>query len=118
MRGGKREGAGRRKGSKNKTSAQREEATKAMAVALEGALPNCFKGDSHALLMAVYKNEDLPLMIRVDAARAAIGYEKPKLAAVEHSGDKDNPLAFAVLSGVPSVTDADDDDQRPAAPSH
>ena len=92
MHGGKREGAGRPKGTRNRTTIDREEAMKRMTVMLEGTISNVFMGDSHELLMAVYKNEDLPLPLRVDAAKAAIGYEKPKLAAVEHSGDPKNPV--------------------------
>ena len=72
-----------------------------MAKRLEVALPNAFEGEAHELLMAVYKDQDLPLPIRIDAAKAAIGYEKPKLAAVEHSGNHENPLTFSITSGVP-----------------
>ena len=38
------------------------------------------------LLVLVYKNQDLPLDIRLEAAKAAIRFEKAALAAVEHSG--------------------------------
>jgi hypothetical protein len=47
-----------------------------------------FEGDAHALLMFVYKNPALDIQIRLDAARVAIKYEKPSLAAiqVQHAG--------------------------------
>jgi hypothetical protein len=45
-------------------------------------IPNAFEGDAHAFLMAVYKNEGLATQLRMDAAGAAIRYEKPPIAAV------------------------------------
>lgn len=63
-----------------------------MTVKLQEALPNVFSGNAHELLMAVYKNEDLPLNTRLDAAKAAIAHETPKLASVEHSGNPDSPI--------------------------
>jgi len=45
--------------------------------------------DAHGFLRAVYNNEALPLQVRLDAARTAIKYERPTLAAVavQHSDD-------------------------------
>jgi hypothetical protein len=40
-----------------------------------------FKGDAHAFLMMVYKDPSLPLALRLDAAKAAITFEKPALVA-------------------------------------
>lgn len=77
---------GRPKGAKNKRTEKRESAVKAAASAIEAALPLAFQGDSHALLMAIYKDESKDIALRLDAAKAAIGYEKPRLAAVQHSG--------------------------------
>lgn len=93
-RGGKRAGAGRKKGSKSGTTIRREEQLRAASELISKSIENVFDGDSHALLMAVYRNQDLPLDVRLDAAKAAIGYEKPRLAAVEHSGDAENPVQF------------------------
>lgn len=92
MKGGARQGAGRKRGSKNKDTVAREAALQRAVQLVGETVANAFEGDSHALLMAVYRNQDLPLNLRIDAAKAAIGYEKPKLAAVQHSGDADNPL--------------------------
>jgi hypothetical protein len=55
--------------------------------AVDEALPEAFKGDAHAFLITVYKDPSNALKDRLTAATAAVGYEKPKLAAVEHSGD-------------------------------
>ncbi len=55
-------------------------AAQQIAAALgEGA----FDGDAHALLMAIYKDPKQSMQLRIEAVRAAIGYEKPRLAAVE-----------------------------------
>ena len=92
MRGGARPGAGRKKGSRSKATVERERAVAEMTVKLQEALPNVFTGNAHQLLMAVYKNEDLPLPTRIDAAKAAISHETPKLGSIEHKGDAENPV--------------------------
>jgi len=48
--------------------------------------------DAHALLMALYKDPRKEITIRLDAAKAAAPYEKPKLASTEIKGDADKPL--------------------------
>lgn len=78
---------GRQKGTPNKRTAAREQKVEAAARALEELLPAAFTGDAHAFLMAVYKDTSNPMKDRLAAATAAIGYEKPKLAAIEHSGE-------------------------------
>lgn len=104
---GKRTGnpRGRPKGAKNKHTADRERAVKAAAKRLEDALPGAFEGDSHALLMTVYKDPAQEWPIRIDAAKAAIRYEKPSLAAIEHTGKGGAPLIppkFRVVLVKPS----------------
>lgn len=82
--GGRRSGAGRPKGAKSTRTKEREEALSKAAEQIASVLgENAFQGDAHALLMAVYKNQDLPLKARLDAAIAAIGYEKPRLSSVD-----------------------------------
>jgi hypothetical protein len=44
--------------------------------------PEAFDGDAHALLMAVYTDTRLPIELRLDAAKAAVPYEKARLASV------------------------------------
>lgn len=88
---GKRTGQprGRPRGVKNSRTVEREEAlAEAAAQTVEALGLKAFDGDAHALLMLVYKDTEQPLNLRIDAAKAAIGYEKPKLASVDtnHSG--------------------------------
>jgi hypothetical protein len=66
---------------------------KAAAVIQEVLGEGAFKGDSHAFLVAIYKDPNQPPQMRLDAAKAAIAYEKPRLAAIEVSGDEENPVA-------------------------
>jgi hypothetical protein len=75
---------GRKRGSKNKRTLARELAMADTAEKITTALgADGFAGDAHALLMTVYKNATQPIELRVLAAKAAIGYEKPRLAAVD-----------------------------------
>jgi hypothetical protein len=75
---------GRKRGSRNKKTLLLEREGRDV---IEKALgQNAFDGDAHALLVLVYKNLELPLELRMDAAKAAIRFEKAVLAAVEHSG--------------------------------
>ena len=43
-----------------------------------------FHGDAHALLMTVYKDLKQPIGLRIEAAKAALPYEKPRLASIEN----------------------------------
>ena len=83
---------GRPKGATNKlTIARRTLAAKAGDRAAR-RINNAFDGDSHEFLASVYKDPTQPLMKRIEAAKAAIQFEKPKLGAILHGSDKDNPL--------------------------
>jgi hypothetical protein len=44
--------------------------------------PNAFPGDSIDFLRCIYRNPDLDLAVRIDAAGKAARYERPTLAAV------------------------------------
>jgi hypothetical protein len=75
---------GRQPGAKNKRSLEREAALAKAAAEIEGVLGDqAFDGDAHALLMVIYKNGALPIDLRLDAARAAISFEKPRLSSVD-----------------------------------
>jgi hypothetical protein len=50
---------------------------------LRGTGAEPFEGDAHALLIWAYKHPDLPLKLRIDAARDALPYEKPRLLAID-----------------------------------
>jgi hypothetical protein len=85
---GKRTGnpRGRPKGAKSTRTVEREAAMQeARKKAAETLGVEAFDGDAHALLMLIYKNTAHPIELRVDAAKAAIGYEKPRLAAVDNN---------------------------------
>lgn len=86
MHGGKRPGAGRRKGSTNtKTAIERAAVReKVEAIKSEGDLPL----DVLLRIMRTSKDET----VIIDCAKAAAPYIHPKLASIEHKGDPDNPL--------------------------
>src|SRR6476660_497384 len=96
---------GRPSGARNHHTLEREQRIMEAASVIAELLPSAFQGDAHALLMAVYKDTTLPLQTRIDAAKAAIAYEKPRLAAVEHSADGNRPVAFTLVTGVPRADD-------------
>ena len=82
--GGARPGAGRPKGSPDRTI---RKSTTRLQRGIEVAtkfLPKTekaqFERDPLALLMWAYKNPDLPIEVRMQCAIAAIRYEKPRLA--------------------------------------
>jgi hypothetical protein len=81
---------GRPPGAKNRRTVERAEAVEAAASTIEtllaGANLEPFEGDAHALLMMVYKNPAHEIETRIDAAKAAIRYEKPSLASIDHTG--------------------------------
>ena len=79
MAAGKKTG-GRVAGTPNK---RKRQAVVAEAIARVGeTIPNAFAGDAYALLVAVYKDPRQDLHTRLDAAKAALPYEKPRLQAV------------------------------------
>jgi hypothetical protein len=81
MRGGRREGAGRPQGAKNKRTREVEAAMKAVAQEFAESVPEAFAGDGVAFLQTVYKDPKLPLGIRMDAAAKAVRFERPMLAS-------------------------------------
>jgi hypothetical protein len=105
MRGGSKPGerrGGRQKGTRNKRSKALDDARARAEALIEGTIPGAFVGNAHALLMAIYKDPALPLHVRVDAAKAAIGYEKPRLERKSHEHDVSDPLKalFAKICGT------------------
>ncbi len=73
--GGPRQGAGRKKGSRNKATVAREAAVKASGVAPLEFLIECMR------------DEAAPQAERIECAKAAAPYVHPKLSAVEFSGE-------------------------------
>jgi hypothetical protein len=73
MRGGRREGAGRKPGARNKRTVEvLSAAENVLATIVEP-----FQGDGVALLQLVYKDPRQPLSIRMSAASLAAKYERP-----------------------------------------
>jgi hypothetical protein len=92
---GKRTGnpRGRPAGAKNNRTVEREQHMRQAAQLIEQALgETAFAGDAHDLLVAVYKDTSHRIELRIDAAKAAIGYEKPRLGTTTLQGDEDAPL--------------------------
>jgi hypothetical protein len=82
---------GRKKGSKNKRTLLLEGAARQLLDDAKRILGDeTFEGDAHALLMLTYKNKSLPLAVRLDAAKAAIRFEKPAMSTVDARGSIEN----------------------------
>ena len=47
-----------------------------------GQLEEPFEGDGYAFLATVYKDTRQPIGVRLDAAKTAVAYERPRLANV------------------------------------
>ena len=105
MRGskpGERRG-GRRRGTKNRHTVARELALADAAAKITGALgTDKFEGDAHALLVSVYKNTAQPIGLRVQAAKAAIGYEKTRLTAGDAKVQESLTLEDLVIMSYPN----------------
>ena len=74
-------GSGRKKGSKNKRTIQLEKLIAEQAAKLEVLTQKPFDGDAHSLLQLAYKDTSLPMADRLEAAKAAIRFEKPALSS-------------------------------------
>jgi len=81
MLGGRRAGAGRPKGAKNKRTIAIEAAATEVAQRFQVEVPNSFAGDGIAYLQTIYRDPTQPVELRVDAAKAASRFERPSLQA-------------------------------------
>jgi hypothetical protein len=77
MKGGKRPGAGRKKGIPNRASAARE-----AAIAASGLTPLEY-------MLTTMRDETKPIALRLDMAKAAAPYVHPRLASVEQAVNVD-----------------------------
>jgi hypothetical protein len=85
---------GRKAGVPNRVSrATRQAVTAYVAAAAEAIGPDRFLGDAHAFLSMVYQDPQLPLSVRLDAAKTAIRYERPALQATHVSSSEDSITA-------------------------
>jgi hypothetical protein len=109
---------GRKVGTPNKRSTALQAVAAAAAEKIETTLgPNAFDGDAHALLMAVYKDERYPIGVRIDAAKAALPYEKPKLASIETKVvDEFENLSIEELEKIVNGEVEPPDSRRPHKP--
>lgn len=104
--GGKRPGAGRKM----------SPAKKAL---IEAARNVVVSGEETPLeyMLRIMRDPNADMKRRDQMAMGAAPFIHPKLAAVEHSGNKDNPVGIALLSAVPR-DDADTDDHDQPSQSH
>jgi hypothetical protein len=91
---------GRKTGTPNKRTQELREAMTTAAKQIEQLIADAFEGDAHALLVAIYKDPTRTIELRLEAAKAAIGYEKSRLASVQVAGDQENPLAVTHIEIV------------------
>jgi hypothetical protein len=104
-KGGRRSGAGRPPGARSRRTEELAAKVAETAERVTAALGiDAFDGDAHALLMSVYKDTEQPIDIRIDAAKAAIRYEKPALSNVEATGKDGGNLVVEIVrfSDTPS----------------
>jgi hypothetical protein len=80
-------GPGRPRGSKNARTVTRQKALTLAAERIVELLPDFKCLDAHTLLIALYTDEELPVAIRLEAARAALKVEKPALATTTVNGE-------------------------------
>jgi hypothetical protein len=86
---------GRQKGVRNKASAAKVE-----AVAATGETPLDY-------MLRVMRDRTVDHERRDDMAKAAASYTHPKLATIQHSGDKENPIAMTVTWKSPVKESSD-----------
>jgi hypothetical protein len=81
---------GRKRGTPNKKSPALTSAIKFIVRKSLKQIPDgqLFEGDSYDFLVVVYKDMRQPFQTRMEAARAAINHERPRLqsSTVQHSG--------------------------------
>lgn len=80
--GGRREGAGRPRGSRNPNTKAKREAIRAVVAKVESTIPNLFEGDAVALMQLIYRDPRWDISVRLDAAKSAAKFERPTLQAV------------------------------------
>jgi hypothetical protein len=78
--GGKRVGAGRKPGTRNKRTEEQ-----VAAVEASGLMPLDY-------MLTVMRNESEDALRRLDAAKSAAPYVHARLSSIEHKGDVDNPV--------------------------
>jgi hypothetical protein len=82
MARGVKTGGGSRKGIPNRKTTARGRAVVRAKELADALGPHAFAGDALGLLQLVYQDGCQPVELRLDAARAAAPYERPRLSAV------------------------------------
>lgn len=105
---------GRKKGTKNKKTVALEVAAQKVIDKLGNVIGegNIFQGDAHAYLMTVYKDPNQPENFRLDAAKAAIRFERPQLAHIESK----NETEVRYVARVPTKAEKPDEWQQQHTP--
>jgi hypothetical protein len=95
MRGsapGERRG-GRQRGTPNKRTEALAQAQAEASEKITAALgPDAFDADALSFLQVIYRDKKQAVEVRLQAARAAISFETPQLAATELSGPNGGPI--------------------------
>lgn len=94
---------GRQRGSQNKRTIEKTKSQAETARLIGEIMPDAFIGDAHSLLQATYKNPEFDLHARVDAAKAALPYEKHRLVQKDVNLKADVSESFAKLWGLISA---------------
>lgn len=89
---------GRPKGARNKSSVAFERVLVEKSKRVEELVDGAFSGDAHIYLMSIYKDPDMPIDKRLDAAKAALPYEKPKLSSTQHSGPNGGAIPIDLMN--------------------
>jgi hypothetical protein len=119
-RGGRREGAGRKRGSRLKNPPRTRSAITAMEAAAAGLTPVDY-------LLAIMRNETLDMPVRLEAAKAVAPFVHPRLSSVEArvatvhtmAGPVLDLRAAEILSSLDQLALSaieDDDDELEAVP--
>lgn len=93
MHGGKRAGAGRKKGAQNKVNAALREKLNAGGIA-----PREF-------MLQVMRDKHQNLAVRMEMAKAAAPYLHPRLQAIEHSGKDEETIPRSITVKFISAND-------------
>lgn len=102
---------GRKPGSRNKRTLNVE----ALTAKVEQSLAEPFEGDAHALLMLIYKDKTRDIELRIDAAKAAIRFEKPALGHIESKNEHTVRYVARVPSKAKTTQEWQQQHERPTA---
>jgi len=94
---------GRKAGTRNRRTVESERAATEAARKISATIKGAFEGDAHSLLMAIYKDPDQSLQVRMDAAKAALPYEKARCVVTEPKEPERGPIKFTFVLDHPDA---------------